>query len=348
MESSSKSWEWKEGEFSPVAGHPPAIELELARVRPLLIVGAYVGLALLIAWLIVQQLPNVIPQAFPQRLAGLGYVEDVQGRVDSALRDAAAGNLIPGQPTLAFIGFSGGQEGIDLKQLAEDDQAPIRYLGLCGASDATIRGLEDLASPLFESNLDVDCIVMAISPFHLVVRPFRPSLDRSAIRYSADRKLLAGRRQLLHLLGHEYDPRYQDVDAWRPMQKQYLGVVPDSVMQLRMSDYESRGYFRIENYDRDGRQGTSLLNMIRKARSRGSRVAIMLMPTHPVLIERLPPEAADVFRGLVAELNVPILDYQNAIGAHGFHDHSHLNTQGRREFTEILACELPQLLPNGN
>lgn len=331
-------------DFSPIAGHPPAIELDVSRARPLGVMGVYLVMTLAIAWGLTLQLPRVIPRCLPQRLAGLGYVQDIQGRVDSAVMQMQNEVAAEGGPLCAFIGFSGGQEGIDVQQLAADDRSDIRYLGLCGASDATITGLQELSAPLFNSELDVDIVVMAISPFHLVVRPFQPSIDRSAIKYNADLQLLKSRRQLLAGLGIKSDPRYRDIDPWRPMQKQYFGVVSDRVMQLRIDDYRHRGYFDLSQYDAGGEQGEALRLLVRSTRDRGAEPVILLMPTHPTLMQLLPEAATTRVRDIVDGLNVTILDMQAAIPLTGFHDGSHLNTDGRREFSALLADELPELL----
>jgi len=330
-------------DFSPIAGHPPAVEVDFRRARPLVVIGGYLVTALAIAWILTLQLPKVFPSWLPQRLAGLGYVQDIQGRVDSAVLQTHNGVPSKGGPLCAFIGFSGGQEGIDIQQLAADDQCDVRYLGLCGASDATITGLQGLSAPLFDSELDVDVVVMAVSPFHLVVRPFQPSLDRSAIKYNADLRLLKSRRRLLAAMGIDSDPRYRNVDPWRPMQKQYFGVVSDRVMQLRIDDYRQRGYFDLSRYDAGGEQGEALRVLVRRTRDCGAEPVILLMPTHPALMQLLPAGATALMRDCVGGLGVTILDMQAAIPLAGFHDGSHLNTEGRQKFTALLADALPEL-----
>jgi hypothetical protein len=327
-------------DFSPIAGHPPAIEVEFKRAKPLFKIGAYFAFMLLLLSWILSSIPRIAPGLLPPRLAGLGYAQDIQGRVDSALVQQNGGLLSPAGSICAVVGFSGGQEGIDLQQLSDEDKREVRYLGLCGACDGTMTGLSKLVAPLLESDLEVDSMVMAINPFHLVVRPFTPSLQRSDIKYGADLRLLAGRREVLRLFGLDADPRYRTVDPWRPMTKNYFGIVSEQAMAMRLDQYRNRGYADLSNYDVNGQQGSCLHRMISEMQARNAYVTIVLMPVHPALFRQLPRMATAKLGAIVSDLKVPILDYQQAIDRDGFYDVSHLNNRGRREFTALLAPDL--------
>jgi hypothetical protein len=128
------------------------------------------------------------------------------------------------------------------------------------------------------------------------------------------------------------------------MVKNYFGVVQNQVMKARLEQYRLRGYCDIENYNAGGRQGAELRRLIHASDGRGAHVVIALMPIHPDLFRQLPPGATEVLRDIVADLDVDVLDYQQAIEAAGFYDISHLSEEGRESFTSILTDDLSDLV----
>lgn len=321
-----------------------AVEVDLGNIAPLLHIAVCLVVVLAIPIGGLHLVPYVAPRLLPQRLAGLGYAQDIQARVDGAAAQYRLG-LVPGDENLcAVIGFSGGQEGIDIEQLAREDESPVRYLGLCGACDGTVGGLTQLVSPLYESDLRPDLVIVAMSPFHLVVRPFQPSLARADIKFGVDLRLLQCRRQILHDFHVDVDPRYQAQDPWRGMTKNYFESIPDSLLGLRVEDYDQRGYFDAARYENSQEQRDSLCRLVQASRNRGSEVWILLMPLHPVLNDRIPASATTALSATLQQVfgdDAPrIVDCQQAIDAAEFFDASHLNEVGRATLTSLLARDV--------
>ena len=312
--------------------------LDPERIAPLVRVPARIIVVTAIMWSTLLLASLLKPQFFPQQLAGLGFAQEIQQRVDGAVATVAAE---PNTSICVIVGFSGGQEGIDIEQLAAEDGAPTRYLGLCGACDGTMVGLSELARPFFASDLVADHVVFAVSPFHLVVRPFTPSVRRTDIKHSIDLRLLAGRRRVLEGTNHSTDPRYRQGDPWRPMTKNYFHALPHVQLTRRIEEYGRRGYFDLPRYDVKGRQTKALSAMIFAAGRRGAKVTLVLMPTHPELLSRLPAGATerllDRLESRLDGAQYRVLDYQDALPSQFFHDVSHLNLDGRRQFTSILV-----------
>jgi hypothetical protein len=320
------------------------VEVDLGNVVPLFQVAMCLALVLAIPVVGLHLVPYVAPRLLPQRLAGLGYAQEIQARVDGAAAQYHQG-LVPAHENLcAVIGFSGGQEGIDIEQLAREDESPVRYLGLCGACDGTMSGLTHLVSPLYESDLRPDLVIVAMNPFHLVVRDFQPSLARADIKHGVDLRLLQCRRQILRSCRVDIDPRYGAQDPWRGMTKNYFEPIPEEFLAVRVEEYGKRGYFDVAEYEDSHEQRDSLRRLVAASRDRGAEVLIVLMPIHPVLYDRIPAAATQsVFTTLQQAFgdDAPrVLDYQQSLGAGEFYDVSHLTGAGRAALTSLLARDV--------
>jgi hypothetical protein len=336
-------------ELTRTDAHPSpveTVEVDLGNVSPLLQVAMCLVMVLAIPVGGLQLVRHVAPRLLPQRLAGLGYAQEIQARVDGAAAQYRQGLVPPDEKLCAVLGFSGGQEGIDIEQLAREDESPVRYLGLCGACDGTMRGLTELVRPLYESDLRPDLVIVAMDPFHLVVREFQPSLARADIKHGVDLRLLQCRRQILRACGVDVDPRYQAQNPWRGMTKNCFEPVPDEVLDFRTEEYGKRGYFDVTAYENSHEQREYLRRLVEESRARGADVLIVLMPIHPVLCDRIPASATlSVYATLQQAFGddaPPVLDYQQALGAEEFHDVSHLTGAGRATFTSLLARDIRQ------
>ncbi len=320
------------------------VEVDLGNIVPLLQVALCLTVVLAIPVVGLHLVPYVAPRLLPQRLAGLGYAQEIQARVDGAAAQYRQGLVPHDEKLCAVIGFSGGQEGIDIEQLAREDESPVRYLGLCGACDGTLGGLTQLVSPLYESDLRPDLVIVAMNPFHLVVREFQPSLARADIKHGVDLRLLQCRRQILRSCRVEVDPRYGAEDPWRGMTKNYFEPIPKEFLAERVEEYGQRGYFDAAGYENAHEQRDFLRRLVQASRDRGAEVLIVLMPLHPVLYDRIPAAATQsVFTTLQQAFGddaPPILDYQPMLGAGEFYDVSHLTGAGRAAFTSRLARDV--------
>ncbi len=322
----------------------------MSNAMPLVRVGICLAVALAIPVCGLHMVKHFSPRLLPQRLAGLGYAQENQARVDGAAAQYREGLVPPDEYLCTVIGFSGGQEGIDIEQLAKEDGSPVRYLGLCGACDGTMRGLTSLVSPLYESELRPDLVILAMNPYHLVVRPFQPSLQRADIKYGVDVRLVKLRRQILRLFQVDVDPRYQGQDPWRGMTKNYFEPVPSWLLERRAEIYGERGYFDANRYENSHEQNLYLRRLVAASRSRGAEFLIVLMPHHPILYDRIPASATQALRATINEAfgddAPPILDYQQAMEEQEFYDVSHLNGAGRATFTSLLARDIQPHLPH--
>ncbi len=318
--------------------------VNLSRAIPIVRVG-FCAVFVLDAFLIALSMaPRVAPKWFPERLAGLGYADAIQRRVDGAAAQYRDGIVGADERLCVVMGLSGAQEGIDLKQLADEDDVDCRYLGLSGASDGTMAGLSELVAPLFVSGLSPELAIMAISPFQLVERPYKPSIARSDVQNVVDAKVVKVRRSILRVFGVEIDPRYTDEDPWGEAFKMYEGQVSPEVLSQKVDEYGRRGYYDPRKYEESDAQAAVLIRLVQQLSRRNAQVVIILLPVHPALNSKLPANASDAvvapLRRAFKDKAPPVLDFQNAVEEKLFWDVSHLNTEGRQQFTSMLAHEV--------
>ena len=322
--------------------------VDLSRAIPILRVGLCAFLVFDACVIALSMAPRVAPEWFPERLAGLGYADAIQRRVDGASAQYRDGIVGTDERLCVVMGLSGAQEGIDLKQLTAEDNVACKYLGLCGASDGTMVGLSALVAPLFDGELSPDLAIIGISPFQLVERPYKPSIARSDVRNGIDVKLVKLRRSILRFFGVEIDPRYTNEDVWGEMPKMYEGHVSPDVLSKRVDEYGRRGYYDPRKYEKSALQAAELVRLVQQLHSRGAQVVVVLLPLHPALNSKLPANAFDAvvgpLRTTFKDQVPPILDLQNAMGKELFWDASHLNKEGRQQFTTILAQEIRNYL----
>ncbi len=96
-------------------------------------------------------------------------------------------------------------------------------------------------------------------------------------------------------------------------------------------------------------QINALVKLISDLQARGTKVVLVMMPEHSYLRGRLPAIAMEHLQeSLASDLGAndpPLVDCRDALPDDDFADISHVNTDGRSDFSKLLAGKILQYLP---
>ena len=324
--------------------------------------------ALLVGWAITINLALLIlghSGAFdwlPDRQTGTGFVRDSEQRVAGALEEYRAGRVAPGDYLVAVTGISNMREGINVDVLRQGLGTDIRVLGVAGAG-AGAASIVDNARPLLDYGLCADVVVIGTAPLQMLDRPDTPTTEahlplrdrvramvqryvwlfarRNDVSIFVDLSLTNARAWLFDALDVHL-PMALSAAPWRPMVR-LMGAehYPDSVLRAGVASAGAIGAYDQQAYDRARIAPALIASLIRAFEAGGTRVIIVFTPEHSWLRDREPLEIVDKLAKRLREStniqNLAVLDLRAAVPDRGFVDLSHLNREGSRRFTAILA-----------
>ena len=115
-----------------------------------------------------------------------------------------------------------------------------------------------------------------------------------------------------------------------------------------LAGLQAVGAFDAKGYSVNGANARALVNSIKKLRSKGTQVLIVLMPESKPVRDRVPPEAQEVLKTVLNDAfgdNPPdVIDFRAAMSDDMFADATHLNDTGEQELTKRLAGTLNSYL----
>ena len=303
----------------------------------------------------------------PQRVSGVGFVEDNRQRVRAAELEYAEHKVAATKYLGAIVGISTIREGVNLRILASETGPQWVFLGVAGAGGG-IYSVKQNADVLLDSTLRPDLVVLGFTgaqildtmlPWATPQQPLTVSIDslystvrslswltirRQDIVLAIDQALLDLRVPVLKFLNVKTtSPDHRS--PWREMMR-LMGAehYSESVLQRGIGAAEEKGIFDVDTYERSIEAPRMMAEVAGKFREAGAKVIVVLTPLHSWWRAR---EPADVHKYFQAALNkfapgetIPVLDYRTSIDDDGFVDLVHLNTKGSGEFSRILAAEI--------
>jgi hypothetical protein len=317
------------------------------------------------------ELRSIIPSQVPNQWS---WIDAIDRRVSALVSADRPSQGREKAPLCVYLGMSTAREGIDPVILASDDGQPFWYVGLCG-SGAGMENLHGLAGSLVRSELKPDLFIVCAHLSDLVGHPTENegrtihynlaeqirerglrglartvkswewvAPNKAHLNYWMRARLYSARVDLFQAL--HLDPRAfcaPDPDPWLPPERLgYPAKASEEFLRDQLSGYAGYGWFESKKYERSQEsQARALIELMRVMRERGSKVILLLMPEHSELRLRIPEEASAYLRralvGAFGDSSPTILDYRASIPDSSFSDYSHLNDQGRRQFSRLLA-----------
>jgi hypothetical protein len=112
-------------------------------------------------------------------------------------------------------------------------------------------------------------------------------------------------------------------------------------MRNALGEVKDKGWGDPTKYSADGPNARGLVDLIRRARGRGTEVVVLILPEAQSLRELIPPEAMQFLhraldRGFPSD-PPKVIDLRDALADSMFHDSIHPNKQGRELLTDRLA-----------
>ncbi|MCB9664483.1 MAG: hypothetical protein H6732_10230 [Alphaproteobacteria bacterium] len=301
----------------------------------------------------------------PERLESIG------SRVSAAL--AQRGDA----PVAVLLGQSATREGFDVDLLAEADPGPRRWLNL-GASGGSIRQLHYYAEGYLYADLHPELLVVSVQ-VQWLSEPDRRVRDQR-VQASTPGPLgmlffFRDRNSLGNLLRHA--ARTSALDLWRATglpgpvvfppeayrhfrmdgepdpddpwdsPRRYAGPhASEAYLEQLVAHWSEYGWFDPAAYDPEGPEPRELALLLRRLRPTADRLVLLHPPQHSALRTRVPGAADASFDAALQASGVDavVVDHRAAMPDHLFHDHGHLDAEGRavysRWFPGALAAAL--------
>lgn len=301
----------------------------------------------------------IYPGLLPKQFFGVDFLVENRKRVLTAAAQYRNGFLTADDPLIVILGLSSASEGIALEQLSSPG-AQIRYLGLVGAG-RNMRDVRRYAQPLLDSNLQPQLVVFAINLFHLLDPPISTSgilhqlnnepantelrgqwffNHRSDIKYAVSALLFDARNRVFKA----FDVRLDETgtDPWREIVRMSLSqTVTEQQWQSNLRRYGERGYYNSDAYQSSTKQSATLVSLIKEMQAKRMDIMIVLMPEHSILRVNIPTTAMHTLtaplRHTFGKQSPAIVDMRDDVPDTGFTDISHMNREGRRLFSSLLA-----------
>jgi len=354
-----------------------------ARLTSLAVIAFWLGVGVLLLNVLLHGLEATPALSWlPKAVSGTGFLEDNKLRVHDASEEVSVSN----QPVMAMVGISNVREGIDLGVLSEAANAPTwQFLGIGGAG-LGMRDLAEHAQIVLDSDLRPRVVVLGLSLHQLLdpkpagsggpgdaaaaarrgivdylkhgdLRNVASSLRawlwfftrRQDVAIATDKGLLTAREWTFKHAGVKL-PRPKDA-ANNPFREMIKAGWPDHFSAATLKEeeafFERLGAFDPAAYSEATGSTGKLASLVNAFEQRGTRVALLLMPDHPVLQRRIPEDARAALDRVVAQAGTAptILDYRKFVAdPDGFVDLAHLNTKGRTILSAAVGQALRELL----
>lgn len=280
-------------------------------------------------WVSEQRGLSIAEREMNYRRAG-GIAKELESETDSRL--------------LVYFGMSTANDGIDPSRLKSLSGHQGQVLGIVGNGGA-MEGLRQLVRPYSIKGIKLPMVLLCVHPAWLVGHP----LNRSSVEWNWAREFgpflrdkvyfsLFDARYRFGLIGpalHPFSPL-----EWRPPPAK----ASPTFLVSQLIQFTQYGWFDPKAYDRlrESQMGT-LLVVLADLERLAERVTVILMPEMRRMRELVPPEAESFLTTRLSQQagkKTRILNLRDGIGDTDFSDYYHLNSNGRRRFTEILADTL--------
>ena len=159
------------------------------------------------------------------------------------------------------------------------------------------------------------------------------------------RLVIDARMHLFDRLGLGVDRLYTPApEPWDVQAHSYDGQATKTLIVRTFEGDREFGFYDRQRYVPNGPavRGTDRIDSCRAAR--GCRVSIALLPEFSMVYDAIPNESLTALKGTLDEAfgseSPPIHDFSHALPDDRFYDLTHLNTQGRKEFSQMLARAL--------
>ncbi len=281
------------------------------------------------------------------------------------------------RPLGVVLGQSTTLRGIDRKILNAQVKPRHRWFVVTGYGSSFVK-LRYYAQTLIASNLHPNTIVLGLHETMLVgldraddeavenamIAQSAPQADpetftgmlsrmmwvtsqRSNVSYYVNMTFYETRLALHSELGTGAAGIFKPADnAWVTLQRNRLSKRrPDRFIESKKKLWQSFGWFDPENYTTTNRHADALRDLVKDLNTLEPRqIVVVIMPVSSDLRQWVGQEPVQVLKTLIDDLdsNAPILtlDLRDAMPDEYFTDNAHLNFEGQKLFSEILAEKL--------
>ncbi|HEY1922412.1 MAG TPA: hypothetical protein VGG44_06575 [Tepidisphaeraceae bacterium] len=346
---------------------------------------AHIVVLLLVAMIAINQVMLSIAHAYPDwlpyHMEGTGFTEDIAQRV-AAAEDRYPSDAAHGQYLCALLGLSSLREASDLQLMTRLTDDKVRLLGLCGAGPS-LEDIADQSASLRDSTLHPDLVIIGINEFHQakptaevaaanarervtftqalmhgdmrdILKPLRDKIwfyqRRQDVSLESESVLLSAKVKIVRAMGARMEN--PTTDPWREMiHLEAPERATAATFHDQMVSYGNRKLFDSSTYDLPvaAEQLHTLTQLISELESRGATVVIVIMPEYSELRDRVPPIAMQRLLASLQKLggSAPaVVNFRNALGDDDFSDISHVNVNGRADFSRLLAAKIVEFLPH--
>lgn len=300
-------------------------------------------------------------------------------RVEAVSRQRQGGAAAVSKLAVA-VGLSTGREDIAPKLFEAQTEGRYRMLNLA-ASGGSVGEMRAYTEPLLASRLRPDLLVVAVHPSWLAGRQLRAPLspmpewgaagltwpavcdhawawrqwlaqhswllvNRAAMHAKMRRGMLSLRLRLGAWLAMPLRDLVPEApgDPWEVRSLYTDAHAAPDFLATQLREWTAAGWFDAERLG-ESDEARGLREWLPALQALSPRVVMVLMPEADAFRTRVPEQGAQSLRGLAADAQppIPVLDLRASMPASAFRDQAHLNADGRRQFTVLLAERLMAL-----
>ena len=210
-------------------------------------------------------------------------------------------------------------------------------------------GLSQVAKYFLAGNLDL--LNKSIKNTTLIA--FERMLpNREWINHYARRNMNDFRLEFFHKLGFGVESLFAPLaDPYVvPMRIGRGGNLARDRMQILVGRLGSRRWFDKDNYDPKNNRCQAYIDIVKRAKAMGAKVYVVLLPEPKIMRDNVPLNSlASISEPLEREFgkDAPkVLNFRESMDEKYFHDHMHLNHDGRPVFSHMLSEALNKEIKN--
>lgn len=307
-------------------------------------------------------------------LSSTDGIREISGRV-AAVQAQLAAERPAGPPLAVLLGLSTAREGVDPARFQHASASHYRLLNLA-ASGGSFSEIGDYCRPLVESGLRPAIVIVGVHPSWLAgrvppVSQAWPSLPANADpgallehgrkvgAWLVERSWILGNRsaindrlrQHMFMLRGQVGDRFHvaldrhgssAADPWTVASSYTDARAAPAFLATQLQQWQALGWFDPARLHEQADDAPMLREVLRSLRAISPRVVVVLMPEAEQFRLRVPPGGAQAVAAIAASVDsgMTVLDLRASMPASAFRDQAHLNADGRRLFSELLAREL--------
>lgn len=272
------------------------------------------------------------------------------------------------RPLAVVVGLSTAREGIDGRLFGEATADRFRVLNLA-SSGGSFGEMQAYTEPFLAASLRPDLVLVTAHASWLAGRVSRASLkpalmpaeftvprlreharvwgkwleqyswllvNRTAVQAELRHAQLAARGHIESWLGRPLDVRN---DPWAGRERYADQHASADFLAMQLMEWGASGWFDSARMGTDAAEAGILRVLLSKLQMKSSNVVLVLMPEADAFRDRVPERGVQTLNALARQAHppIPILDLRDTMPAYAFRDQAHLNFEGRRLFTELLA-----------